>query len=87
VETTGNPEALSEALKKLAVHNLSNLTPHPFLVFLYHSHPPVLERIRRIHSPRTLNKPRSAAAHPVRLPAYPPFEGDSTVSERSEKWI
>ncbi len=35
-------------LKKLSVHNLSNLTPHPLYVFLNYSHPPVLERVRAI---------------------------------------
>ncbi|MEH0020817.1 MAG: M48 family metallopeptidase [Desulfobacter sp.] len=44
-QTTKNPRALVSALKKLSAHNLSNLTPHPFYVFLNYSHPPVLERI------------------------------------------
>jgi len=48
VETTGNPAAMSDALKKLSVNNLSNLRPHPLYVFLNYSHPPVLERIRAI---------------------------------------
>jgi STE24 endopeptidase len=42
---TGDPESLVSALKKLSAKNLSNLTPHPFRVFLDHSHPPVLARI------------------------------------------
>lgn len=42
---TGQPDALVSALKKLSAKNLSNLTPHPFRVFLDHSHPPVLTRI------------------------------------------
>jgi STE24 endopeptidase len=46
--TIDRPEAMAEALKKLSAHNLSNLTPHPFYVFLNYSHPPVLERIRAI---------------------------------------
>ncbi len=46
VEATGNCDAMCDALKKLAVDNLSNLTPHPFTVFLHASHPPVLQRIR-----------------------------------------
>jgi STE24 endopeptidase len=45
VETTGDPRAMADALKKLSAHNLTNLTPHPFYVFLNYSHPPVLERI------------------------------------------
>jgi STE24 endopeptidase len=45
-ETTKNPVAMVDALKKLSVHNLSNLTPHPFYVFLNYSHPPVLKRIQ-----------------------------------------
>ncbi|MCG8634056.1 MAG: M48 family metallopeptidase [Desulfobacterales bacterium] len=47
--TTENPRALVSALKKLSAHNLSNLTPHPFYVFLNYSHPPVLERINALH--------------------------------------
>lgn len=39
---------LATALKKLSVQNLSNLTPHPFFVFLHYSHPPILERLRAI---------------------------------------
>ena len=50
VTTTGQPEAMVTALKKLTVHNLGNLTPHPLNVFLHYSHPPVLERIRAIKS-------------------------------------
>ena len=46
--TTGKPEAMSAALKKLSADNLSNLTPHPLKVFLSYSHPPVLERIRAL---------------------------------------
>ncbi len=48
VETTGDAESFASALKKLAVHNLSNLMPHPVYVFLNYSHPPVLERLEAI---------------------------------------
>jgi STE24 endopeptidase len=48
VETTGDSRAMTDALKKLSAHNLTNLTPHPFYVFLNYSHPPVLERIKRL---------------------------------------
>ena len=51
VETIRNPGAMIEALKRLSACNLSNLTPHPFYVFLNYSHPPVLERIRAIAQP------------------------------------
>ncbi|TVQ72410.1 MAG: M48 family peptidase [Balneolaceae bacterium] len=49
-DTTGNPESMVSVLKKLSADNLSNLTPHPFHVFLHYSHPPVLQRIRAIRS-------------------------------------
>ena len=45
-DTTKDPGSMIAALKKLSVHNLSNLTPHPFYVFLNYSHPPVLQRIQ-----------------------------------------
>lgn len=48
VDTYSEGPALVEALKKLSRNNLSNLTPHPFYVFLNYSHPPVLQRIGRI---------------------------------------
>jgi len=50
-ETTDDPESMIKALKKLSKDNLSNLTPHPFYVFLNYSHPPVLERIKAIKGP------------------------------------
>jgi STE24 endopeptidase len=37
-------KALIDALTKLSVKNLSNLTPHPAYVFFYYSHPPILLR-------------------------------------------
>ncbi len=46
--TTGKPEDMVSTLKKLSKDNLSNLTPHPFYVFINYSHPPVLERINAI---------------------------------------
>jgi len=50
VSTYRKPEAMVEALKRLSVDNLSNLTPHPVKVFLEYSHPPVLERIEAIRA-------------------------------------
>ncbi|HEX6983208.1 MAG TPA: M48 family metallopeptidase [Balneolaceae bacterium] len=46
--TTFQSEPMVQTLKKLSKDNLSNLTPHPFYVFLNYSHPPVLERIKAI---------------------------------------
>ncbi|MBM2815588.1 MAG: Ste24 endopeptidase [Ignavibacteria bacterium] len=45
-DTTGKPEELCSALLKMSEHNLSNLNPHPFYVFVNYSHPPVLIRIQ-----------------------------------------
>jgi len=51
-ETIPDPEVLVAALKKLSATNLSNLTPHPFYVFLNYSHPPLLERVLAVrHTP------------------------------------
>ena len=49
-EVQDTPEHLVTALKKLSANNLSNLTPHPLEVFLDHSHPPVLTRIRALQA-------------------------------------
>ncbi len=47
-ETIHNKEDMINALKKLSVHNLSNLFPHWLYVFFNYSHPPVMERIKAI---------------------------------------
>ena len=47
-DTTGMADKLIDALKKLSVHNLANLTPHPFYAFLNYSHPPLMERIQSL---------------------------------------
>ncbi len=46
--TTGQAQPMIDALKKLSKDNLSNLTPHPFYVFMNYSHPPVLLRLRAL---------------------------------------
>lgn len=45
---TFNGSALGDALKKLSVHNLSNLNPHPAYVFVYYSHPTMLDRLEAL---------------------------------------
>jgi STE24 endopeptidase len=42
------PGALQEALKKLSVKNLANLTPHPWYVFIHYSHPTLLQRLEAL---------------------------------------
>jgi STE24 endopeptidase len=49
-DLTGHAEALASALIKLSRENLSNLHPHPFYAKFYYSHPPVVERVRRLRS-------------------------------------
>jgi STE24 endopeptidase len=41
---------LAEALKTLSVKTLSNINPHPWYVFMYYSHPPLLERLERLEN-------------------------------------
>lgn len=50
VKTYGSPNELANALKKLSVDSLSNLNPHPLKVFFEYTHPPVIERVRKLHS-------------------------------------
>ncbi|MBW1779714.1 MAG: M48 family metallopeptidase [Deltaproteobacteria bacterium] len=62
VATYQNPGSMISALKKLSVHNLSNLTPHPLKVFLSYSHPPVLDRIKAIRRHPSANSVRPEPA-------------------------
>ncbi|HZD39843.1 MAG TPA: M48 family metallopeptidase, partial [Terriglobales bacterium] len=48
VVTLGNGQAMEEALIKLSVKNLANLTPHPWYSAYHYSHPTPGERIRAI---------------------------------------
>lgn len=45
----GLGDALISALKKLSVKSLSNLKPHPAYVFVYYSHPTLLQRMEAIN--------------------------------------
>ena len=47
--TLRKQEILFAILKKLAEKNLSNLSPHPLLVFFQYSHPPIIDRIKAIN--------------------------------------
>jgi STE24 endopeptidase len=44
----GLGDVLISALKKISVKALSNLNPHPLVVFWYYSHPTLLQRIERL---------------------------------------
>jgi Zn-dependent protease with chaperone function len=55
VDTINKPEMMIEALKKLSITNLSNLTPHPLYVFLNYSHPTLLTRLQTVEK-RLLGK-------------------------------
>jgi STE24 endopeptidase len=49
-DTIDEPRSLIDALRRLHSTNLSNLTPHPFYVFLKYSHPPLLQRMQAIQN-------------------------------------
>ncbi|HYY30782.1 MAG TPA: M48 family metallopeptidase [Chthoniobacterales bacterium] len=44
-QALGDPDPLILALKRLSKDSLSNLTPHPLLVSLHFTHPPIVERV------------------------------------------
>jgi STE24 endopeptidase len=52
VQNRHDPGPFVLALKKLATHNLANLSPHPLYVWFSYSHPPVLERINYLERPQ-----------------------------------
>jgi STE24 endopeptidase len=45
---TGRPLDLASALLKLSRENLANLHPHPLYAAFYYTHPPIVERVRRL---------------------------------------
>ena len=49
VDTGAGGEAMVSALRRLSANNLSNLTPHPLMVFVQFDHPTLLERVNAIH--------------------------------------
>jgi len=49
-ELTGTAQPMIDALKRLAKDNLTNLHPHPFYVWFYYSHPPLIERIKYLQA-------------------------------------
>ena len=48
ISLTSDPESLASSLIKLSKDNLASLCPHPLFAKLYYSHPPVVERVKRI---------------------------------------
>ena len=48
LDLTGTPHALADALIKLSKDNLANLHPHPWYATFYYSHPPLVQRVRKI---------------------------------------
>jgi STE24 endopeptidase len=49
-ESTGSPESLATALKKLSSDHLSHPAPHKLRVVLDYSHPPLLQRLKALLS-------------------------------------
>jgi STE24 endopeptidase len=49
LELMKTAEPMRSALKRLAADNLANLSPHPLYAWFYYSHPPLADRIARLH--------------------------------------
>lgn len=50
LELVPKPEALSSALKKLTKQNLGEFDPHPLKEFIFHSHPSIKKRVKKIEN-------------------------------------
>jgi len=59
VELTGRPLDLANALIKLSRENLANLYPHPLYAAFYYTHPPLIDRVRRLREMHAAS-PRAA---------------------------
>ena len=62
-ELTGRPLDLAAALVKLSKENLANLHPHPLYAAFYYSHPPIVERVRRLQQQGVASKYSQAASY------------------------
>ncbi len=60
ISLTNNGEAFTNALRRLARINLADVSPHPLVEFLFHSHPSIEKRIRAIEALE--RSPRSGSA-------------------------
>ena len=60
VQLTKNGEAFANSLRKLASINLADVSPHPTVEFLFHSHPSIEKRIRAIELLTSASRPESA---------------------------
>lgn len=49
-QAMGSSEPLVKGLKRLAADQLANLTPHPLVVLLEYSHPPLPQRVKALQS-------------------------------------
>lgn len=56
----GYRDAMVSALKVLARENFSNLTPHPLVVKMTYSHPPISERVRALSDWKPSNTERKS---------------------------
>jgi STE24 endopeptidase len=46
LQTAGNKQAFINAMRKLALVNLADSQPHPFIEFFFHSHPSIEKRVQ-----------------------------------------
>ncbi len=49
-KTTFAGKPLAESLKTLSVNSLSNINPHPAYVFVNYSHPPLMDRLKKLEN-------------------------------------
>jgi STE24 endopeptidase len=54
VDLMKTAEPMRQSLKRLALDNLANLTPHPAYAWFYYSHPPLVERIEKLTASKAL---------------------------------
>jgi Zn-dependent protease with chaperone function len=62
LQAVADPSVFASSLERLAALNLAERQPHPWIEFIFHSHPSIKSRIRFVHEVAALRATKAASA-------------------------